>query len=94
MVSGLVLMHGAADLTLPAPLFRSAGMRAARRAAIQAASAAPGAWGLVLGTLGRQGSPAVLRRLKEALAARGTPHVCILLSEVTPPKLAAMSQGA
>ena len=50
-------------------------------------------WGLVLGTLGRQGSPAVLARLQAALAARGQPYVTVLLSEVTPAKLAVLGRG-
>jgi 2-(3-amino-3-carboxypropyl)histidine synthase len=65
------------------------GMRAARRAAIAAAAAAP-RWGLVLGTLGRQGNPRILDTVRAAVEARGREHVSVLLSEVTPPKLAAL----
>jgi 2-(3-amino-3-carboxypropyl)histidine synthase len=68
------------------------GMRAARRAAVDAARGAA-RWGLVLGTLGRQGSPRVLAALRELLAARGLRAVTVLLSEVTPGKLAALGGG-
>lgn len=69
------------------------GMRASRRAAIEAARAAPGCWGLVLGTLGRQGNPVILSRLQALLAQRGRQYVTVLLSEVTPTKLAALGEG-
>ena len=68
------------------------GMRDARRAAVEAARGAA-SWGLVLGTLGRQGSPKVLAGLQSLLAARGRRWVTVLLSEVTPAKLAALSGG-
>lgn len=64
-----------------------AGMRAQRRAAIDAAARAT-LFGLVLGTLGRQGNPAILEHLRSRLAARGIPHVVVLLSELQPAKLA------
>lgn len=68
------------------------GMQAARRAAIAAAAGAR-SWGLVLGTLGRQGNPRILGQLQQLLAARGLHHVTVLLSEVSPAKLAALSHG-
>ncbi|KAK0518962.1 Diphthamide biosynthesis protein 1 [Tilletia horrida] len=51
------------------------------------------AWGLVLGTLGRQGSTKVLAHLRTLLSAQNAgsaphPHVPILLSELSPAKLA------
>lgn len=55
------------------------GMQAARRAAIAAAAGAR-SWGLVLGTLGRQGNPRILGQLQQLLAARGLHHVTVLLS--------------
>jgi 2-(3-amino-3-carboxypropyl)histidine synthase len=67
-----------------------AGMKAARRAAVEAARAAP-RWGLVLGTLGRQGNPRVLAALKELLDKAGRTHVTVLMSEVSPARLAALS---
>ncbi|KAE8254428.1 hypothetical protein A4X13_0g3426 [Tilletia indica] len=50
------------------------------------------AWGLVLGTLGRQGSTKVLEHLRTLLRQNSSstshPHVPILLSELSPAKLA------
>jgi 2-(3-amino-3-carboxypropyl)histidine synthase len=47
----------------------------------------------VLGTLGRQGSPAVLDRLAAALDAAGVAHFTVLLGEVSAQKLAAFGGG-
>lgn len=69
--------------------FDQAGMRAVRRKAIQRARMCK-RWGLVLGTLGRQGNPALLRKLQAMLDQAGLEHSLVLLSEVTPDKLAAM----
>lgn len=44
-------------------------------------------WGLVLGTLGRQGSTKVLSHLQSMLEPTGMPHIPILLSELSPQKL-------
>jgi 2-(3-amino-3-carboxypropyl)histidine synthase len=65
-------------------------MRAARRAAIQAAAGARH-WGLVLGTLGRQGNPRTAEMLQQQLAEAGGSVVTVLLSELSPAKLAAMA---
>eukprot|EP00030_Apusomonadida_sp_AF-17_P000555 a175023_54.p1 GENE.a175023_54~~a175023_54.p1 ORF type:complete len:456 (+),score=107.71 a175023_54:28-1368(+) len=46
--------------------------------------------GVILGTLGRQGSPGILSYLESELLARGIPHFVLLLSEVYPAKLARM----
>jgi 2-(3-amino-3-carboxypropyl)histidine synthase len=51
-------------------------------------------WGLVLGTLGRQGSPAVLDRLSAALSAAGCAHFTVLLAELSAEKLGAFGRGA
>ena len=52
-------------------------------------------WGLVLGTLGRQGSPPVLEHLAARARAAGKQIVTVLLSEIFPQKLALMpSVGA
>lgn len=63
-------------------------MHVLRRAAVTTAASAR-RWGVVLGTLGRQGSPAVLDHLQRMLARRGLPFTTVLLSEVFPAKLAA-----
>jgi 2-(3-amino-3-carboxypropyl)histidine synthase len=66
-----------------------AGMRAVRRRMIKAAAAAKH-WGVVLGTLGRQGNPRIVTQLQQHLTARGSSITTVLLSEVSPPKLAAI----
>jgi 2-(3-amino-3-carboxypropyl)histidine synthase len=66
-----------------------AGMRAVRRRMIEAAATAKH-WGVVLGTLGRQGNPRIVTTLQQHLAARGCSITTVLLSEVSPPKLAAI----
>jgi len=45
-------------------------------------------WGIVLGTLGRQGSPAILKRIQALLLERGCECIVLLLSELFPAKLA------
>ncbi|KAI8929305.1 putative diphthamide synthesis protein-domain-containing protein [Entophlyctis helioformis] len=45
-------------------------------------------FGLILGTLGRQGSPKVLTYMEDQLRAKGLPYVTVLLSEIFPAKLA------
>ena len=64
-------------------------MRAARRAAIEAARGAR-SFGLVLGTLGRQGNPHILEHLRARLRTRAIPHTVVLLSEISPAKVAAL----
>lgn len=59
-------------------------MRAVRRAAVEAAVPAR-RWGLVLGTLGRQGNPKILDHLRGVLERRGLQYTVVLLSEVRPP---------
>ncbi|XP_029467881.1 2-(3-amino-3-carboxypropyl)histidine synthase subunit 1 [Rhinatrema bivittatum] len=57
-----------------------------RRAAILTAARAQ-TWGLILGTLGRQGSPKILQFLESHLEALGRSYVRVLLSEIFPKKL-------
>ncbi|KAI9179584.1 Diphthamide biosynthesis protein 1 [Blastocladiella emersonii ATCC 22665] len=64
-----------------------ADMRRARIDAMDAARAAK-KWGLILGTLGRQGSPDVLGWVRNALAQRGIPVVVVCMSEIFPARLA------
>ncbi|KAL6780979.1 hypothetical protein ACKKBG_A09270 [Auxenochlorella protothecoides x Auxenochlorella symbiontica] len=68
------------------------GMQAARREAIQKGARGE-VWGLVLGTLGRQGNPALLASLQRLVRAAGKQYIVVLLSEVSPAKLAALSPG-
>ncbi|KAK9834533.1 hypothetical protein WJX74_003868 [Apatococcus lobatus] len=67
------------------------GMRSVRRKYVQQASRAQ-QWGLVLGTLGRQGNPRILTHLQSVLESRGLPFTTVLLSELSPPKLQQMGQ--
>merc|ERR1711972_104187 len=62
-------------------------MHSSRRAAIQAAKGAATV-GLILGTLGRQGSSGVLEGVERLLDARRLPHLTVLLSDVSPERLA------
>ena len=66
-------------------------MRELRRDAVARASGAK-RWGLVLGTLGRQGSPEILAHLQALLSEAGLPHTTYLLSEIFPQKLALMPE--
>ncbi|TWW77043.1 2-(3-amino-3-carboxypropyl)histidine synthase subunit 1, partial [Takifugu flavidus] len=61
-------------------------MRALRLKAIDQARLAQ-TWGLILGTLGRQGSPKVLEHLESRLQSLGKSFTRVLLSEIFPSKL-------
>ncbi|XP_059234597.1 2-(3-amino-3-carboxypropyl)histidine synthase subunit 1 isoform X1 [Mustela nigripes] len=62
-------------------------MQANRQEAIATARSAK-SWGLILGTLGRQGSPKILEQhLESRLQALGLPFLRLLLSEIFPSKL-------
>lgn len=61
-------------------------MKSTRLKFIKEASSAK-CFGLILGTLGRQGSPKVLNNLKDILAKHGKEYVVVLLSEIFPDKL-------
>lgn len=63
------------------------GMLQVRRKAIECAGRAKH-WGIALGTLGRQGNPKIMDILIQELDSRGVHHTEILLSEITPTKLA------
>ncbi|CAK7246065.1 MAG: Diphthamide biosynthesis protein 1 [Sporothrix thermara] len=66
-------------------------MQDLRRSAIRTARTAQ-SWGLILGSLGRQGNPHTLTAIEARLRQRGIPFVTLLLSEILPQKLARMSQ--
>nr|CAD7441371.1 unnamed protein product [Timema bartmani] len=61
-------------------------MRDSRRQAIKVASSAS-TFGLILGTLGRQGSPRVMEHFQEQLSTLHKKSVIVLLSEIFPDKL-------
>ena len=60
-----------------------------RRRAIQQAKKAT-KWGLILGSLGRQGNPHTMTLIEDRLNACGIPFINLLLSEIFPSKLAMM----
>ena len=62
-------------------------MRAVRKAMVKRASRAV-KWGVVLGTLGRQGNPAILEHLERRFRECGKEYAVFLISEMTPAKMA------
>ncbi|KAH7367187.1 diphthamide biosynthesis protein [Plectosphaerella cucumerina] len=65
-------------------------MQSLRRDAIKTAKKAR-KWGLILGSLGRQGNPHTMATIEARLTERGIPWVNLLLSEIFPGKLAMMA---
>ena len=61
-----------------------------RRQAIASARLAK-RWGLILGSLGRQGNPHTMTLIENHLNEQGIPFINLLLSEIFPGKLAMMS---
>jgi 2-(3-amino-3-carboxypropyl)histidine synthase len=59
-------------------------MRAVRRRAVEVAGSAR-RFGLVLGTLGRQGNPRILAHLQSALTRRGIPYTNVRPSSASLP---------
>lgn len=64
-------------------------MHGLRKQAIKSAKTAK-KWGLILGSLGRQGNPHTMTMIENRLNERGIPFINILLSEIFPGKLAMM----
>jgi len=64
-------------------------MKGNRKSAIETAKSSL-KWGIILGTLGRQGNPNILHHLKAKCELKGKEVVTILLSEIFPQKLALM----
>ncbi|KAJ1549287.1 Diphthamide biosynthesis protein 1, partial [Nowakowskiella sp. JEL0078] len=67
--------------------YRHEEMISIRKNAVDSARSAR-CFGLILGTLGRQGSPNVLEHLKKLMTEKKIPFFTILLSEIFPSKLA------
>jgi 2-(3-amino-3-carboxypropyl)histidine synthase len=65
-------------------------MQTLRRDAIGAAKSAK-MWGIILGSLGRQGNPHIMTLIEDHLNDQGIPFVNLLLSEIFPGKLASMA---
>lgn len=76
--------------TLTREIYDHAEMHSLRRSAITVAKRAK-RWGLILGSLGRQGNPNTLELIETHLSARNIPFLRLLLSEIFPGKLATMS---
>ncbi|KAI9873145.1 MAG: Diphthamide biosynthesis protein 1 [Pleopsidium flavum] len=64
-------------------------MHSLRRQAIASAKTAK-KWGLILGSLGRQGNPHTMTLIENHLTKEGIPFINLLLSEIFPGKLALM----
>ncbi|XP_057853561.2 uncharacterized protein LOC131063687 [Cryptomeria japonica] len=63
------------------------GMKETRkRAIIQAQKGKQ--WGIILGTLGRQGNPKVLNHIEQRLVEKGLSFIVFLMSEISPSKIA------
>jgi len=63
-------------------------MHRLRKTAVdRAAASSARTFGIILGTLGRQGNPAIVRRIRETLSRHNKRHFVMLLSEITPAKL-------
>uniref|UniRef100_A0A2P2JT88 2-(3-amino-3-carboxypropyl)histidine synthase subunit 1 n=1 Tax=Rhizophora mucronata TaxID=61149 RepID=A0A2P2JT88_RHIMU len=63
------------------------GMRETRKRMIECARKANN-WGIVLGTLGRQGNPRILERLEKKMRERGLDYIVVLMSEISPTRIA------
>ena len=61
-------------------------MMNARRSVIASAKGVT-RWGIVLGTLGRQGNPHILERIRKLITAKGHTSFLLLLSEIFPSKM-------
>ncbi|KAJ7968125.1 2-(3-amino-3-carboxypropyl)histidine synthase subunit 1 [Quillaja saponaria] len=63
------------------------GMKESRKNAILKAKKAEN-WGIVLGTLGRQGYPRILDRLEKKMREKGFNYTVVLMSEISPGRVA------
>ncbi|KAH8480771.1 hypothetical protein H0E87_030868 [Populus deltoides] len=63
------------------------GMKEVRKKAIERAKGAR-SWGVVLGTLGRQGNPRILERLEKKMEEKGFDYMVVLMSEISPGRIA------
>ncbi|XP_004287061.1 PREDICTED: diphthamide biosynthesis protein 1 [Fragaria vesca subsp. vesca] len=63
------------------------GMRESRKSAVLRAKEASN-WGIVLGTLGRQGNPRILQRLEKKMREKGFNYTVVLMSEISPARIA------
>ncbi|KAF2309391.1 hypothetical protein GH714_001888 [Hevea brasiliensis] len=68
------------------------GMKETRKRAIQRAREAK-SWGIVLGTLGRQGNPRILDRLEKKMREKHFSYTFVLMSEISPTRIALFEQS-
>lgn len=68
------------------------GMKDVRSNAILRAREAR-SWGIVLGTLGRQGNPRILDRLQKRMAEKGFSWTVVLMSEISPARIALFGEA-
>lgn len=64
------------------------GMKESRKSAILKARSEARNWGIVLGTLGRQGNPRILDRLERKMRDEGFDYTVVLMSEISPKRVA------
>ncbi|XXG42739.1 hypothetical protein AAC387_Pa01g2939 [Persea americana] len=68
------------------------GMKEGRKNAILRARQVR-SWGIVLGTLGRQGNPKILERLQKRMAEKGFAWTVVLMSEISPARIALFGES-
>ncbi|KAF2309301.1 hypothetical protein GH714_001547 [Hevea brasiliensis] len=68
------------------------GMKETRKRAIERAREAK-SWGIVLGTLGRQGNPRILDRLEKKMREKHFSYTVVLMSEISPTRIALFEQS-
>jgi 2-(3-amino-3-carboxypropyl)histidine synthase len=62
-----------------------------QKAVLAGGTASAKTFGILMGTLGRQGNPAIVQRIQKALREAGKRHFLVLLSEISPAKLALLN---
>jgi 2-(3-amino-3-carboxypropyl)histidine synthase len=62
-----------------------------QKAVLAGGTASAKTFGILMGTLGRQGNPAIVQRIQKALRDAGKRHFLVLLSEISPAKLALLN---
>ncbi|KAJ8761293.1 hypothetical protein K2173_001349 [Erythroxylum novogranatense] len=67
-------------------------MKDTRKGVIECARKAKN-WGIILGTLGRQGNPRILERLEKKMREKGLDYVVVLMSEISPVKIALFEES-
>lgn len=79
------------DKTLTREVYDTPKMLRLRKAAVEAGKGSR-RWGVIMGTLGRQGNPALVKHAMDLLEGAGKEAFVLLLSEITPQKLALLDE--